>query len=81
VVVLSKTQQDTSSLHRTKIIAQRGNYEDAQLVQHDLGCGDIINASIGDLYNSITVLANDDLEPVMERAESAANTQPERNIE
>jgi LCP family protein required for cell wall assembly len=76
VVVLSNRRQNISTRHRrTKIIAQLGNVGDAQLVQRDLGCGDIVNASIGDIYNSITVLADDDLKPLIDRLSSEQSTE------
>jgi LCP family protein required for cell wall assembly len=46
----------------SRIIAQRGNPEDAELVQDDLDdCGDLVNASVGDIESSVTVVAGDDL--------------------
>jgi len=49
-------------LKRTRIIAQRANPEEAEMVQSDLGQqGDIVNASVGDIETAVTVLIGDDL--------------------
>jgi LCP family protein required for cell wall assembly len=46
----------------THIIAQRGNIEDARLVKKDLfDHGDIVNASVGDIQSSVTVVVGNDL--------------------
>lgn len=46
----------------TRIIAQRGNPEDAELVQDDLDdLGDLVTASVGDIESSVTVQIGDDL--------------------
>lgn len=51
-----------SALKRTRIIAQRGNTEDAEIVKLDLGArGDIVTASVGDIESSVTIVAGDDL--------------------
>jgi len=51
---------------RTRIVAQRANPEDAELVLGDLGHhGEIVNASVGDIQSSITVMAGDDLESLV----------------
>ena len=60
----AKFDRDRSqeALATSKIIAQRGNPEDAALVRDDLGgVGEIVNASVGDIESSVTVIAGDDL--------------------
>lgn len=50
------------SLKTSRIIAQRGNPEDAELIRDDLDdCGDLVNASVGDIESSVTIVAGDDL--------------------
>jgi LCP family protein required for cell wall assembly len=62
---------------KTRIIAQRANPEDAELVHGDLGDqGEIINASVGDLQSEITVIAGDDLEGLVSAANDAPVEQP-----
>ena len=47
---------------QTRIIAQKANPEDAQLVRRDLGyIGSVVNASVGDIESSVTVVVGDDL--------------------
>lgn len=66
VVVMNDRREQETTSPKTRIIAQRGNYEEAQMVLHDLGNrGEIVNASIGDIYSSITVEVADDMEPLM----------------
>lgn len=57
----------------SKIIAERHNPEDASLLRIDLkNRGEIINASIGDIQSCLTLVAGDDLIPLVE-AEPAAD--------
>lgn len=50
---------------RTRIIAQRANPQEAELVKSDLkGNGEVVTASIGDILSSVTIVAGDDLEPI-----------------
>lgn len=52
----------SDSLKRTRIIAQKANPEDASLVKADLGnIGDVVNASVGDIESSVTIIIGDDL--------------------
>lgn len=49
-------------LKKTKIIAQKGNPQEASMIQSDLNNrGSIVNASIGDLDAAITIEAGNDL--------------------
>ena len=50
----------------TRVIAQKGNPDDAEQVVMDLGGhGDIVNASVGDIESTVTVLVGDDLAPIL----------------
>jgi polyisoprenyl-teichoic acid--peptidoglycan teichoic acid transferase len=50
----------------TRIIAQKANTEDAELVKLDLGnTGEIVNASVGDIESTVTVIAGEDIAPLM----------------
>ncbi len=54
-------------VERTKVIAECGNPADAALVKQDLnGAGDLISASLGDIESCVTVVAGDDLIPLLE---------------
>jgi polyisoprenyl-teichoic acid--peptidoglycan teichoic acid transferase len=56
-----KDEKDPISA-RTRIITQNGNTSDAKMLQQDLGSvGEIINASIGNLTSSFTIVARDDI--------------------
>lgn len=47
---------------KTRIIAQNGSTADAKMLQSDLGdVGQIMNASIGNLTTSLTIIAQDDI--------------------
>ncbi len=59
---------ENSAAHglRTRIIAQRANPEDAEQVRADLNnTGDLINASVGDIESSVTIVAGEDLVPLV----------------
>jgi polyisoprenyl-teichoic acid--peptidoglycan teichoic acid transferase len=61
VVSLGKDEKDPISA-KTRIIAQNGSTADAKMLQQDLGdVGAIMNASIGNLTTSITIIARDDI--------------------
>jgi polyisoprenyl-teichoic acid--peptidoglycan teichoic acid transferase len=50
----------------TRIIAQKANTEDAELVKLDLGnTGEVVNASVGDIESTVTVIAGEDMAPLM----------------
>jgi LCP family protein required for cell wall assembly len=64
----SKSDVFGSPLQTTRIIAQRGNTEEALLIKQDLlNCGDIVNASVGDIQSAVTVVAGDDVSALMQR--------------
>jgi hypothetical protein len=53
----------------TRIIAQKGNTEDADQVKLDLGSkGEVVNASLGDIESSVTIVAGDDLRDVIKNS-------------
>ncbi len=66
VFVRASNDERPSSLKRTRIIAQKGNPEDAEVVKADLQShGDIVTASVGDIESSVTIMVGDDLAPVL----------------
>lgn len=66
VFVRANNEERPTSLKRTRIIAQRGNPEDALVVKDDLKShGDIVTASVGDIESSITIMVGDDLAPML----------------
>jgi len=59
-------------IKRTRIVAQKANPEDARLVRIDLGdIGDMVNASVGDIESSVTIIVGDDLAQIIESQISA----------
>jgi LCP family protein required for cell wall assembly len=62
VSVRSTSDQHLAPAQRTKIIAEKGNTEDADAIRTDLGNrGEVISASIGDLESAVTVVAGEDV--------------------
>lgn len=63
VIAIKTAPSALSGGHKhTRIIAQQGNPDDADLVKLDLqNRGEIVTASIGDIESSITIIAGDDL--------------------
>jgi LCP family protein required for cell wall assembly len=58
---IGKDEKD-SIYKRSRIIVQNGNVANGNMVQNDLGhIGEVISASVGDLYSKITILACDDI--------------------
>lgn len=58
----SSREKDHDPIATSRIIAQRGNPEDAELVKDDLDdIGELVNASVGDIQSAVTVVAGDDL--------------------
>jgi polyisoprenyl-teichoic acid--peptidoglycan teichoic acid transferase len=63
VVAHRNSLEAVAGTAKTRIIAQRGNFNEAQMVMQDLGNrGEIVNASIGDIYSAITIEVANDLE-------------------
>lgn len=76
VVILKKRDHGASLKHVTRIIAERANASDAAMVRTDLGNrGEIVNSSIGDIYSHITVMVDDDLQPLFGNLQTAGNIQ------
>lgn len=62
-----KSELFASPQASSKIIAMRGNFAEALLLKNDLGKhGEVINASIGDIQSTLTLVAGDDLIPLVE---------------
>lgn len=79
VIYKSKVEIQGAPLSRTRIIAQRGNREEAMMVKKDLyDCGDVVNASVGDIESAITVIAGDDLLPFLIDKQKAVQTKATR---
>ena len=58
---IGKDEKD-SIYKRSRIIVQNGNVANGNMMQNDLGhVGEVISASVGDLYSKITILACDDI--------------------
>jgi LCP family protein required for cell wall assembly len=58
---IGKDEKD-SIYKRTRIIVQNGNVANGNMMQNDLGhVGEVVAASVGDLYSKITILACDDI--------------------
>lgn len=67
ISVTNKIDASSGPLARSRIIAERGNPAEAKQIFADLKCrGEIVNASIGDIQSSITLIAGDDLIPLVE---------------
>jgi polyisoprenyl-teichoic acid--peptidoglycan teichoic acid transferase len=65
VTVMQSTTK-IGPFQKTKVIAQRGNSDDAEQVLMDLGVqGEIVNASVGDIHSTVTVLVGEDLVPIL----------------
>lgn len=77
VFVRASADARPEPLKRSRIIAQRANPEDADLVRMDLGDhGDIVTASVGDIESSVTIVAGDDLVAVVSRGQNEGAAQP-----
>jgi polyisoprenyl-teichoic acid--peptidoglycan teichoic acid transferase len=69
ITTVKQSQVKIAQLKRTRVIAQRGNAEEAEQVLADLGgYGDIVNASVGDIESTVTVLIGDDLIPFLNQS-------------
>lgn len=57
-----RKRRSAKPMETSRIIAQRGNIADAELVREDLGdIGDLVNASVGDIDSAVTLELGDDL--------------------
>jgi hypothetical protein len=67
VAISGRSEIFSSPQSVSKIIAEKHNPQEAALLKADLqNRGEIINASIGDIQSSITLVAGDDLTPLVE---------------
>ncbi|MBX9569147.1 MAG: LCP family protein [Candidatus Obscuribacterales bacterium] len=67
MTVSGKSELFAGPLGESKIIAERGNSSEAALLKHDLrNKGEIVNASIGDIQSSLTLVLGDDMIPLVE---------------
>jgi len=65
-VVVKSAEAGAAPTQHTRIIAQRANPEDADQVRSDLNrTGEVIYASVGDIESGVTVIAGDDIMPVL----------------
>lgn len=81
VIVQKRMLELSDPVKRTRIIAQKANPEDAGLVKADLGnIGDVVNASVGDIESSVTIIIGDDLASKILSSE-AAQSSPEGRAE
>lgn len=65
-VVVKNLKAKIGPFKRTRVIAQRGNPDDAEQVVTDLGgIGDIVNASVGDIESTVTVQVGDDIDTIL----------------
>jgi LCP family protein required for cell wall assembly len=61
-VIVKNAESHVKPIKQSRIIAQLGNTEEADLVRNDLDdLGDVVNASVGDIQSAVTVQAGDDL--------------------
>lgn len=69
MAVDSKSDTYMGPIAASKIIAEMANPADAKQLQTDLRQrGEIVNASLGDIQSAITIVAGDDLIPLVEAA-------------
>lgn len=62
ISVVKTAMELEGGLKRTRIVAQKANPEDAGLVKVDLGnIGDMVNASVGNIESSVTIVVGNDL--------------------
>jgi hypothetical protein len=81
-VSIKSGQNELRPLKTTRVIAQRGNTEDASMVQSDLaGLGEVETASLGELDSAVTIMAGDDLAPLVTNRPLAQRSQkPHRRL-
>jgi hypothetical protein len=73
IVSISSIDRSVPPRRTSRIIAQRANPEDAEMIQLDLAsAGDVVNASVGDIESGVTIMAGDDLVPVLENSTAEA---------
>ena len=73
VAVRDHFEDHSSTLAKTRIIAQRANPHEAAMVKDDLNSiGDVVNASLGDIESTVTVVAGEDLINLCAASQSAS---------
>jgi len=73
VAVRDHFEDHRSTLAKTRIIAQRANPHEAAMVKDDLNSiGDVVNASLGDIESTVTVVAGEDLINLCAASQSAS---------
>ncbi|MBI4534216.1 MAG: LCP family protein, partial [Candidatus Melainabacteria bacterium] len=74
VIAVKSLKIESSHRKQTTIIAQRANPDDAFMVKADLGYqGEVVNASVGDIESTVTIVAGDDLEPLVSEHKTNTN--------
>jgi LCP family protein required for cell wall assembly len=73
-IVVQKSGLDLEcGVKHTRFVAQKANPEDSRLVRNDLGdIGDMVNASVGDIESSVTVIVGDDLAQIIDKPTSSS---------
>lgn len=67
MTVSGKSELFAGPLKESKIISERGNSTEAALLKRDLSNkGEVVNASIGDIQSSLTLVVGDDMIPLVE---------------
>ena len=65
-VLVKSTPREQTKRQYTRIIAQKANPEEAEQVRQDLNdIGEVVHASVGDIESGVTIMASDDLAPMM----------------
>lgn len=73
MTVSGKSELFAGPLSESKIIAERGNSQEAALLKRDLrNRGEVVNASIGDIQSSLTLVVGDDMIPLVEALNAGA---------
>jgi polyisoprenyl-teichoic acid--peptidoglycan teichoic acid transferase len=66
VVAVIGGDHNATPINHTRIIAQKANPEDAEMIRIDMSnIGEVVNASVGDIETSVTVVAGDDAEAML----------------
>ena len=71
MIISGKSEIYSGPISVSKIIAERGNTSEAESLKVDLhNKGEVVNASLGDIQSSLTLVIGDDLIPLVEAANS-----------
>jgi LCP family protein required for cell wall assembly len=67
-IAVRDAEKNSKPFKQSRIIAQLGNTEEADMVRNDLDdLGDVVNASVGDIKSAVTVQAGDDLANLVQK--------------